>query len=153
MLRFRGGSALSSFRQKKLAAALKVLAPQVSHICAEYWYFCAVSRDLRENEISILGRLLKCEPNSVFRSGPAASRSAGQETDAEGELLLVVPRPGTISPWSTKATDIAHQCGLQAVERLERGVAFHLQTGHEVSAELSDSDRGPLLALIHDRMT
>ncbi len=46
---------------------------------------------------------------------------------ADGELMLVVPRPGTISPWSSKATDIAHNCGLSAIERLERGVAYFLR--------------------------
>ncbi|WP_348253370.1 hypothetical protein, partial [Salmonella enterica] len=44
-----------------------------------------------------------------------------------GKLLLVTPRPGTISPWSTKATDIAHHCGLQQVDRLEPGQAYYIE--------------------------
>ncbi len=71
----------------------------------------------------------------------------------EGALLLILPRPGTISPWSTKATEIAHHCGLSALERLERGIAFHVQTRDEAHKELSPAAKEALLPLIHDRMT
>ena len=108
MLRLRGGPALSPFRLERLASALKIEALQVSHISTEYWYFCAARRDLREEEMAILEQLLKCPPKLHLTQTTHIS---------EGELLLVVPRPGTISPWSTKATDIAHHCGLEAVER------------------------------------
>ena len=138
MLRFRGGSALSSFRLKKLADEIKILVPQVSHISAEYWHFCSEARDLGEKETTILEKLLTY--------GAAAQKN----TISCGELLLVLPRPGTISIWSSKATDIAHQCGLDAIERLERGVAFYIQSSAE---ELSVEERTLLLPLIHDRMT
>ena len=82
-----------------------------------------------------------------------ATSDAQEEGCAGGELLLVVPRPGTISPWSTKATDIARHCGLRAVERVERGTAFYIQTRDEPCADLSAAAKGALLALIHDRMT
>ncbi len=124
MLRLRGGSALSPFRLEKLAAALKITAPQVSHIYAEYWYFCAVTRDLRENEIAVLRRLLKCSPEKISTTEVEERQT---RIVPRRIVLLVVPRPGTISPWSTKATDIARHCGLEAVERLERGVAFYIQ--------------------------
>ena len=136
MLRLRGGSALSPFRLEKLTAALKTAAPQVSHIYAEYWHFCAVGRDLQPDESAILAKLL---------TYGAAQRSE----EPAGELLLVLPRPGTISPWSSKATDIARHCGLEAVGRLERGVAFYVQT----TSGLAAAARAALLALIHDRMT
>ena len=58
MLRFRGGSALSSFRLKKLADEIKILVPQVSHISAEYWHFCSEARGLEEKETTILEKLL-----------------------------------------------------------------------------------------------
>ena len=82
MLRLRGGSALSPFRLEKLTAALKTATPQVSHIYAEYWHFCAVRRDLRPDESAILAKLL---------TYGAAQRSE----DPAGELLLVlrVPAP------------------------------------------------------------
>ena len=147
LLRFRGRNALSSFRLEKLVGALATAAPQVSHICAEHWYFCATSRTLEQHEIVILEGLL----DGAAKERPASD--AQEEGCAGGELLLVVPRPGTISPWSTKATDIARHCGLRAVERVERGTAFYIQTRDEPCAELSAAAKGALLALIHDRMT
>ena len=141
LLRFRGGSALSPFRQEKLAAALATAAPQVSHIYAEYWYFCAAAENLRQDEIAILEDLLDCACKDNMADGGAATQKAGCPPGSE--LLLVLPRPGTISPWSTKATDIAHHCGLGAVGRLERGVAFHIQTRNK--AYLSPDTRGKLL--------
>ena len=138
MLRFRGGSALSPFRLERLADAIKIFAPQVSHISAEYWHFCSEARSLREKETIILEKLLTY--------GTAAQK----DTTSSGELLLVLPRPGTISTWSSKATDIARQCGLDMVGRLERGIAFYMQSS---GRELSVEERALLLPLIHDRMT
>ena len=138
MLRLRGGRALSPFRLEKLTSALKTEASQVSHISAEYWYFCATARQLRREEVAILEKLLKCVPEA--------------ELVPAGELFLVVPRPGTISPWSSKATNIALHCGLEAVERLERGVAFYVEPT-ENAAGLTAPIRKALLPLIHDRMT
>ena len=63
-------------------------------------------------------------------------------------LLLVTPRVGTLSPWSSKATDIARRCGLRGVERIERGIAFRL-SGIEVTAEVLDA----AIPALHDRMT
>src|SRR5687768_10235532 len=114
MLRFRGVSALSAFRQEKLAAAINIFCSQVSHIYAEHWYFCTVSRDLKPEETRILENLLGCSRREAPEGG-AAEKEAGRQDD---ELLLVLPRPGTISPWSTKATDIVHHCGLSPVKRL-----------------------------------
>ena len=124
MLQFRGGSALSPFRLEKLADAIKIFAPQVSHISAEYWHFCSEARSLREKETTILEKLLTY--------GTAAQK----DTTSSGELLLVLPRPGTISTWSSKATDIARQCGLDMVGRLERGIACYMQSsGRKLSVE------------------
>ena len=138
MLRLRGGRALSPFRLEKLTSALKTEASQVSHISAEYWYFCATARQLRREEVAILEKLLKCVPEA--------------ELVPAGELFLVVPRPGTISPWSSKATNIALHCGLEAVERLERGVAFYVEPTENATG-LTAPIRKALLPLIHDRMT
>ncbi len=138
MLRLRGGRALSPFRLGKLTSALKTDASEVSHISAEYWYFCATAGQLREEEVAILEKLLKCAPDGCLV--PA------------GELFLVVPRPGTISPWSSKATDIAVHCGLEGVERVERGIAFYVEAA-ENAVGLTAKIRKALLPLIHDRMT
>src|SRR5687768_10149539 len=129
MLRLRGGNALSSFRLEKLEHALRTAVPQVSRLYTEYWYFCAIARDLQVSEVAVLEKLLKCSPKG----------RAVRQAEHAGELLLVIPRPGTISPWSTKATDIVQHCGLDAVERVERGVAFYIRAEGGVSAQLSQS--------------
>lgn len=136
MLRFCGGHALSAFRLEKLICAFNALDLQVSHIYAEFWYFCAISRTLTKTETAMLEKLL----NSCQSQRPAA---------ATLPLALVVPRPGTISPWSSKATDIAHHCGLKHVERIERGIAYTIQTDRPFRPE----QQQPLQSLLHDRMT
>src|SRR5690606_10997139 len=99
---------------------------------AVFWHFVSTARALTAGEYAVLERILTY--------GPAAHASAEQ-----GRLLLVVPRLGTISPWSSKATEIARHCGLQTVERIERGVAYHMDIPGPAPAAL--------LALIHVRMT
>src|SRR3970282_1438891 len=64
-------------------------------------------------------------------------------------LFLVVPRLGTISPWSSKATDIARNCGLTGIRRIERGIAYHVSSGASNSAD----GRARIAPLLHDRMT
>nr|MBA3756381.1 phosphoribosylformylglycinamidine synthase [Nitrosomonas sp.] len=136
MLQFYGGRALSPFRLEKLLKEINTLNLQVSSIHTEYWHFCSVTRNLQNEELGALKELLDYD----FTQG---------NTRHTGEFFLVLPRPGTISPWSTKATDIAHHCGLTAVERIERGIAFYIQCQPKLSAE----DKVRLASLIHDRMT
>jgi phosphoribosylformylglycinamidine synthase len=140
LLSLRGRSASSPFRVAKLLAALAPVHPRhrVASLSATYWHFAETQRPLTPDERRILERLLTYGPHET----PAA--------DA-GELLLVTPRPGTISPWSSKATDIAHNCGLEAVTRIERGVAWRVRSAD--GAPLGDDDRTALLPLVHDRMT
>lgn len=136
MLRLRGGIARSPFRLKKLINTVNISVPQVSHIYAEYWHFCNLTRNLEPEELTVLNKLFDYA-------------SVQQPVNLSGEMLLVLPRPGTISPWSSKATDIVHHCGLNAVERVERGIAYYIET----SKQLSDESRNKLISLIHDRMT
>lgn len=112
----RGSPALSAFRINKLLARFQAARLPVHTIYAEYVHFADLNAPLNDDEHAQLERLLKY--------GPALASHAPQ-----GKLLLVTPRPGTISPWSSKATDIAHNCGLQQVNRLERGVAYYIETG------------------------
>ena len=107
MLLFRGASALSSFRIERLLAALQRIEPAVRGIHAEYVHFVDTERDLAPAEREVLERLL----DVVARARP----------EPHGLRLYTVPRLGTVSPWSSKATDIAHVCGLAAVRRIERG--------------------------------
>jgi phosphoribosylformylglycinamidine synthase len=138
ILRLRGRNALSAFRLRKLAQSVTTAVPRVSGIEAEFWHFVQLSRELSRAEAQRLERILTYGPET----GAIAAR---------GELVLVIPRIGTISPWSSKATDIARHCGLEAVQRIERGTAYFIST-HE-GTTLSSDQRAALVPLIHDRMT
>ncbi|MCW8972833.1 MAG: phosphoribosylformylglycinamidine synthase [Gammaproteobacteria bacterium] len=136
MLILRGSPALSPFRLEKLTHALREQIPDLAHLYAEYLHFADVERTLDESEQATLERLLTY--------GPAA-----QSEEPQGQLLLVIPRIGTFSPWASKATDIAHNCGLQKIHRLERGTAYYLRRG---DGELSEHELKLAAALLHDRM-
>jgi phosphoribosylformylglycinamidine synthase len=140
MLCLRGAPALSAFRLDKLAQRLREGGLPDVRLSASLMHFADLSRDLTADELALLERLL--------RYGPAAAAAAASAAEPAGRLLLVVPRPGTISPWSSKATEIAQQCGLGAVRRLERGVAFGLG-----ATALDDAAVATAAALLHDRMT
>jgi phosphoribosylformylglycinamidine synthase len=134
----RGSAALSPFREARLMARLRAVLPEIEALYAEYRHFAALSAELAANELTTLGRLLTY--------GPRLESHAPQ-----GELLLVVPRLGTISPWATKATDIAQHCALKKIRRLERGVAWFVRK--RGGTPLSAAERAQVTALIHDRMT
>jgi len=106
MLVLRGGPALSAFRVDKLVESL----PGLRAIRADWIHFVALEGGLADPERALLDALLSYGPEPV-RPAPDDSWSS----------LWVVPRPGTLSPWSSKATDIVHNCGLGAVRRVERG--------------------------------
>ncbi|WP_339843649.1 phosphoribosylformylglycinamidine synthase [uncultured Halopseudomonas sp.] len=133
----RGAPALSQFRRDKLLARLQERVPGVSAVYAEFMHFAELREALDETQLEVLERILRYGP-----SVPAE--------EAQGSQFLVVPRFGTISPWSSKATDIAHNCGLASVIRLERGIAYHVTCE---SGELSNADNKLVAALLHDRMT
>src|SRR5688572_28312793 len=113
--RLRGRSALSAFRLGKLTQSVTAAVPRISGIRAEFWHLVQHERALADSESRQLERILTY--------GPADT--AG---DSRGTLMLTVPRIGTISPWSSKATDIARHCGLETVRRIERGVAYWFAT-------------------------
>ncbi len=135
-LKLRGRDALSAFRRTQLLQATAAAVPGL-RIDAEYWHFIQLRQALDAADSHRLER--------VLTYGPATAPVAQQ-----GTLLLVTPRLGTISPWSSKASDIARHCGLPAVERIERGVAWWCSVAGK---PLDDAQRKALLPLIHDRMT
>jgi phosphoribosylformylglycinamidine synthase len=135
ILKLRGARALSTFRLDKLNFQLAGLDPALRITAAEYWHFAELERALIPAERTVLERLLEY--------GEAVSAAV-----TDGALVLVVPRVGTISPWSSKATDIAGHCGLDALRRVERGVAYWLAGGQAVIA-----NRPGILPLLHNRMT
>ncbi|MBT6489460.1 MAG: phosphoribosylformylglycinamidine synthase, partial [Deltaproteobacteria bacterium] len=126
-----GSPALSDFKNQRLLAALKEENPAITGISAYFCHFVDTAVDLDKEQTHQLEQLLTYGP-----------RMAAQER--EGDLALVLPRIGTISPWSSKATDIAHICGLTKIKRIERGIAYYLQGAEWTQA---------LRTLIHDRMT
>lgn len=130
----RGAPALSAFRVQKLMEACESAALPVRQIYAEFIHLADLRESLEENESQQLEKILTY--------GPAI-----EAHQPEGQLHFVTPRPGTISPWSSKATDIAHNCGLDKVVRLERGIAYYV-----IADELTAAQTKSLLELLHDRM-
>jgi phosphoribosylformylglycinamidine synthase len=136
MLIIPGSVALSDFRITKLLADLQAVEPEVQSVSARFVHFVDQEGDLQGNDQAILMQLLD------YGSGTAG-------IPGQGLRLLVVPRPGTISPWSSKATEIAQRCGLSSISRIERGIEYTLQAG----SALNDARQRQLAALLHDRMT
>jgi len=134
MLHLRGAPALSPSRSAALLQNIRSLVPEVRDLRTEHAHFVDLRSELSGGQRQVLERLLSYGPRSEAQG------------ELRGRLLLVVPRPGTISPWSSKATDIARICGLDAVARLERAVAYRLAVDDGV-------DLSPALPLLHDRMT
>jgi phosphoribosylformylglycinamidine synthase len=137
---FTGKTALSAFRLEKLRVALKGAAPSVQLLDTRHWYFVELREALSEANAALLSRLLGLDD------------TAGEPAQS-GKLMrmLVVPRLGTISPWSSKATDIAQHCALPQVQRIERGIVYYLQG--KGGKKLTEAERRAVLPLLHDRMT
>ncbi|ABK43023.1 phosphoribosylformylglycinamidine synthase [Magnetococcus marinus MC-1] len=134
VLTLNGSSAYSSFRLEKLLDACQGVVPQLQSVEAWFVHFAHLQRPLQGDEQSTLEKLLTYGPKE---------QSLSQVAQPD---LWIIPRFGTTSPWSSKATDIALHCGLDAVIRLERGMAFRF-------GGLMAGDLEKLLPLIHDRMT
>jgi len=133
ILKFRGVAALSQSRLERLQRRVAEALPKIGRVRAEYWYFVEVSAPLPQPECERLLELLE----AVW---------ASSEMPAD-TIAVVVPRLGTISPWSSKATDIALQCGFSQVVRIERGIVYTFD------AALSQSEADRIAPLLHDRMT
>ncbi len=153
MLAIRGSAALSPFRIAKLLERLRVPFPGITALEATFVHFVDLDRDLTAEERMRLDALLTYGPRE---SGAAEASAAG----GEGVALWVVPRPGTISPWASKATDIAQVCGLAPVRRIERGIEYRLRQADGRRDGGADDAGGSALAkiatvaaLLHDRMT
>jgi phosphoribosylformylglycinamidine synthase len=134
-----GAPALSQFRLEQLLRALKAQEPRVQALKSRWMHFVDTSRPLGEPELEVLGKLLTYGERV---------RDAQRELPG-GRPILVTPRVGTESPWSSKATDIAHVCGLNAVTRVERGTVYFI----EATSPLDAADLEGLAAKLHDRMT
>jgi phosphoribosylformylglycinamidine synthase len=132
----RGGAAFSPFRLDKIRQQARAIGLALGRLDAVYRHFMALDAPLDAAEQILLD---------------AALDYVGERRDCPDLLALVVPRPGTISPWSSKATEILRNCGLAQVQRIERGVAW--QATDADGQALSEAARRQLLPLLHDRMT
>ena len=136
MLQLPGGLALSDFRKSKLLTALEDIIPWVSDVQANFIHFVDSEKTLDADTVAVLDSLVHTDATYVT---PPTSTN----------IFLVIPRPGTISPWASKATDIAHNCGLTEVQRIERGILYNI-----ISDEpLTTSQWQSVSELLHDRMT
>jgi phosphoribosylformylglycinamidine synthase len=136
MIEVPGPPAFSPFRLEKLLHRLRAADGAVTGVSGRFVHFIESGTDLRPEELRIL--------EAVLTYGPA--RLGGTE---DGAALYVIPRPGTISPWSSKATEIARICGLESIRRIERGVHYSVQS----SGNLSAAGLARLAPCLHDRMT
>ena len=135
---FPGSHAHSAFRLEKALTRIRERVPAVTGIATRHLHFARLSAPLDAEARLRLTRLM-------------LATDGRPEALPDGQMLLVVPRLGTISPWSSKATDIAHNCGLEPVQRLERGIAWYFTNAD--GRALDDDELGLLTPLIHDRMT
>ena len=142
MLILPGSNALSAFRIQRLLAQLKEIEPVITALSARFLHFIDSHSALTARETEQLTAML----------------SYGEPFDGqiEGEQFIVLPRFGTISPWASKATDIAHNCGMAQIHRIERGVAYGVQLKSGLlgkAKSLDGKQANAVAALLHDRMT
>ncbi|WP_225721761.1 phosphoribosylformylglycinamidine synthase [Candidatus Vallotiella sp. (ex Adelges kitamiensis)] len=142
---FPGAAALSKFRKNRLLKILKTVEPTVTDLCARYIHFIYAHTVLSDTDRLHLTALLKYgEPSTANR---------------RGENFLVIPRIGTISPWASKATDIAQRCGLDCIQRIERGTEYTviIKSGLpgmiSTKKTLSGAARAQVSLVLHDWMT
>jgi len=128
-----GGSAFSEFQRQKLKQGLCARTGQDFQLTAKFIYLVESPQALADESLQRLESLLQAKQTGQF---------------SEQGILLVVPRLGTQSPWSSKATDIARRCGLHEISRIERGTLFRLPV-----AVMDEQNIDAISALIHDRMT
>lgn len=128
---YKGIDALSEFRREKLLKQLRQVEPSITDLQAEYIHFVDMKAASSKSDETSLRELL--------------GYGMPFESSRDGMLILVTPRPGTISPWSSKATDIAKNAGLSRVNRIERGVAYYVKATGDIKHET-------VLPLLYDRM-
>ncbi|MFD1007697.1 phosphoribosylformylglycinamidine synthase [Oceanisphaera ostreae] len=132
----RGSAALSGFRTQALVRQAQQKQLPLAAIATEYVHFVAVHANLEAQKLQVLSQLLD-------------SPAQGLTPAPDSLMVLVTPRPGTLSPWSTKATDIAHNCGLKQVKRIERGISYYLS----FERTPTDAELDAITGLLFDPMT
>ncbi|HWH72729.1 MAG TPA: phosphoribosylformylglycinamidine synthase [Methylibium sp.] len=141
LLTFEGGNALSEFRAQALLPRLQAAVPRITAVHARHVHWVALDAAPARDALDKLEGLLRY---GDAYAGPT-----------EGELIVVMPRLGTVSPWASKATDIAHNCGL-SIRRVERVAEFRLTLKGGLlggAKPLTAEERAAVAELLHDRMT
>lgn len=141
LLHFEGGNALSAFRAQALLPRLQAVNARITGVHARHvhWVWCDRALDTASHE-KLKALLVYGDPYT----GPN-----------DGTVVVVVPRLGTVSPWASKATDIAHNCGL-AIHRVERVTEYRLTLKSGLlggAKSLAAEELQAAAALLHDRMT
>ncbi len=133
-----GSQVFSAFRHAKLLNQLKKCAPEISGLHATYYHFVELEKPLSELQTQRLHSLLEYSESPQINS-------------AQTNELWVIPRIGTISPWSSKATEIIQRCGLDVILRVERGICYQIECKSGYQLKLDNYPQ--LTNLLHDRMT
>ncbi|MDO9503773.1 phosphoribosylformylglycinamidine synthase [Hydrogenophaga sp.] len=143
---FDGGNAISDFKVQQLLPRLAALSDKITGLSARFVHLAAFDGEPDAATVARVGELLTY--------GEPATEAHTKLEAAGAPALLVMPRLGTVSPWASKATDIAHNCGL-ALHRVERLVEFRLQLKSSLlgKASLSAEQLRAVADLLHDRMT
>lgn len=150
MLTISGTSALSRFRLEKLLGELQAIDSDILAVSARFQHFVQLVGELSTDQLAMLQRLLDYgySESATALQGDKLTAGGDGSIPSSTSSLWVVPRLGTISPWSSKASEIAERCGLSAVKRIERGIAYTFAS----ATELSDAVKHQLAGLLHDRM-
>ncbi len=139
LLRLPGSPALSSFRRDRLVERFQAAGIPIADVLARHEYFVQWRQAPGQSDLERLRELLE----------------VGEVEDANGLHLLVIPRPGTLSPWASKATDIVHHCGLQTVARVERALRYTVVPARRLlgAHKFDETALTAIAAVLHDRMT
>lgn len=143
---FDGGNAISDFKVQQLLPRLQGISDKITGLSARFVHLASFDAEPDAATVERLGQLL------TYGEPTAEAFVAAEKAGAPA--LYVLPRLGTVSPWASKATDIAHNCGL-ALHRVERLVEFRigLKSGLLGKASLSEDQLRAVADMLHDRMT
>ncbi|MGH8335291.1 MAG: phosphoribosylformylglycinamidine synthase, partial [Gammaproteobacteria bacterium] len=147
LTQFEGGNALSDFRARQLLPQLQAIHDRISTITARFVHLVACAEPPSD--------ALRAQLTALLTYGEPYTGSSVTAADAGGPLIVVTPRFGTVSPWASKATDIAHNCALP-VKRIERVTEYRLTLESPLLGQhpvLSRVQLDSVAALLHDRMT
>ncbi len=133
-----GSRVFSPFSHARLLDQLKSCQSTITDFHASYYHFIDFEQTLDALQANRLQLLLQYGEQSPIHSNQANE-------------VWVIPRIGTISPWSSKATEIIQRCGLNAIRRVERGICYHIECVGGQTLDLQQESE--MTSLLYDRMT